>query len=261
MMENPEIIMPQPEQGIKKKSSGFILRLCAVLILGSSLSYYGEKQALSFPLLPKLPRFENLNMKIVSAQMATGILFGGLRGMIVDLVWIYMDDLWHHGRFYKLPELYEFITTVQPEYIEGWIMGGWHMAYNMSLDVAHIPDISPQLEKKVELQWVYRGIAFLKSGALLNPDNPKLYFEIGWTYYHRLKDYRASIPWFEQSEKQPDANYVTSRLIAFAWEKAGDNKAAYEKWLSLKNHPSYNDQTSRSIIDKNIARFQKNFGG
>ncbi|MBN2145605.1 MAG: hypothetical protein JW774_13400 [Candidatus Aureabacteria bacterium] len=232
-----------------------------ILVAGMALSWYGEKKALAFPLLPKLPRFEHLNMKVVSAQMATGVLFGGLRGMIVDFVWMYMDNLWHHARFYKLPPLYEFITTIQPEYIDGWVMGGWHMAYNMGLDVVHTAGISPQIAKKIELEWAYRGINFLKAGAILNPDSAKLYFEIGWTYYHRLKDYQASIPWFEKSEALPDASYVTSRLIAFAMEKTGDLKSARQKWLSLTKHPSYNDPSSKSIIDRNISRFNKLSGG
>ena len=188
-----------------------MLKKTAVILIGIFLSLWGEEKGLQCPVLPKMPRMEHLNARVMSSQMAGAILFGGFRGMIVDLTWMYIDNLWHHGRFYALPSLYDFVTTVQPEYINGWVMGGWHMAYNMSLEVPQVKNLTPQLRKKIELDWVYRGIDFLKAGADLNPENAELYFEIGWTYFHRLKDYRSCVPWFEESVRHEGAMWTTWR--------------------------------------------------
>ncbi len=225
-----------------------------IILLAVYLATYGEIQALKSPLIDKPIQAKQFSSKVFNAQIITAILFGGFRGIIVDFIWIHIDTLWHHARFYKLPELYELVTIIQPEYINGWIMGGWHMAYNMSLELPNVRSLSPQLRKKIEMNWIFRGIDFLKAGSQLNPDDAKLYFEIGWTYYHRLKDYKSSIKWFEQSAKQEDALYITSRLIAHAIEKSGNKVKSYQKWLSLKNHPSYMNLPAKKIIDKNIAR-------
>jgi len=225
-----------------------------IIIIAIYLTTSGEIKALKSPLIEKQIKTNQFSSKVFSAKIITAILFGGFRGIIVDFIWIHIDNLWHHTRFYKLPELYELVTIIQPEYINGWVMGGWHMAYNMSLELPNVKSLSPQLRKKIEMKWIFRGINFLKSGAQLNPNNAKLYFEIGWTYYHRLKDYKSSIKWFEKSAEQEGALYITSRLIAHAIEKSGDKVGAYQKWLSLKKHPSYRNLTSKKIINKNIAR-------
>ena len=91
----------------------------------------------------------------------------------------------------------------------------------------------------------------------MNPDSHKIYFEIGWTYYNRLKDYKDSIPWFEKSSKQKWAPDYVVRLIAFAYEKMGDTDAAYKKWVALHSHPSYNDPTIKNIIDRNTERLKE----
>ncbi|EKD26680.1 MAG: hypothetical protein ACD_79C01064G0004 [uncultured bacterium] len=242
---------------ILKFSKKDFLIFSFVLFFGVFLSIQGESRALKSINTLKILEFHRLNPKIISAKFIGAALFGGFRGIIVDITWIYIDDLWHHGRFYKLPPLYEFITAIQPEYIDGWVMGAWHMAYNMSLDVENTPNISKHLKNKIELQWVYRGIDFLKDGIELNPLSAKLNFELGWTYYHRLKDYKNSIEWFEKSAVLKDSTYVTPRLAAYSYEKIGDYKTAYKKWLDLKKHPSYEDNVSKKIIDKNIERLNK----
>ncbi len=233
-----------------------LLKPFGIFFLGLFLSLWGEKKALESPFLPPLPKTETLNPRILSVQGVSGILFGGFRGMIAGLTWMYIDSLWHQARFYKLPPLYEFMTVLQPDFIDGWIMGGWHMAYNMSLELPKVRNLSALMRQKIELRWVYKGIRFLKSGAAMNPKNPALPFEIGWTYYHRLNDYKASIPWFEKSAGIDPEDALPLRLAAHAYEKSGSPEMALKKWLELKQHPSYTIAYSKSIIDRNIGKLQ-----
>jgi len=177
--------------------------------------------------------------------------------MIADFTWMYIDHLWQQARFYRLPPLYEFLVTVEPTFINAWVMGGWHMAYNMSLELPKVQGLTPQLSKKRELEWVFRGLDFLKAGIILNPGNAKLHFEIGWTYYHRLKDYEESAHWFEKCAKFPDAPPSAARLVAHSYERMGDNGKSYEKWLALRSHPSYNHPPIGKIIEKNFKRLLK----
>ena len=227
-----------------------------IIFLGLFLSLWGEQKALESPCLPPLPKTDSLNFRVLSAQGISGILFGGFRGMIAGITWMYIDSLWHQARFYKLPPLYEFMTTLQPDFIDGWIMGGWHMAYNMSLELPKVKNLSPALRQKLELQWVYKGIQFLKSGAAMNPKNASLPFEIGWTYYHRLNNYKDAVPWFDNSAALNPEDGLPLRLSAYATEKSGSPQTALKKWLELKQHPSYTLTYSKNIIDRNILRLQ-----
>ena len=59
------------------------------------------------------------------------ILTPGIRNVMVDLLLIEVHDLWHQKRWYRIPEYFEMVTVLQPEWIEGWEIGSWHMAYNI----------------------------------------------------------------------------------------------------------------------------------
>lgn len=240
---------------LKKKKLSF-LKYFLVFFIAVFFSIFGEQKALKTEGLPILPKTEDINPRLVSAKIFASILFGGFRGIVVDLTWMYIDNLWHHSRFYQLPSLYEIVTLLQPDYIDGWIMGGWHMAYNMSLDVPNVKGLSPQIKKKIEMEWVLRGLNFLKTGATVNPNSYKLHFEIGWTYYHRLKDYESSIIWFEKAVSKDSSQDIAKRLIPYALEKNDKKEFALKKWIDLQNDSSYSNLTVKKIVDKNIQRLQ-----
>lgn len=233
------------------------LFISLLIISAIFFSVFGEYKASLFEDLPRIPNTEHLNSRCFGVKMISGLLFGGFRGIIVDLSWIHLDNLWHHARFYKMPPIYEFITILQPDYIHVWVMGGWHMAYNMSLDIKNNKNISEDIKRKIALKWAYRGIKFLETGHYLNPDNAEIPFEIGWTYYHRLKEYEKSIKWFKICSEKEDSSYVTVRLIGFAYEKLNKLNKALLHWKSLRLHESYKDDVSRKIINKNIERLEK----
>lgn len=226
-----------------------------VLVFFMSISILSSRWGNDCPHLPVFPESSEINPRLMGASVLSAFLFGGMRGVFVDILWMYMDHLWHSARFYKLPPLYELVTMLQPSFIEAWVMGGWHMAYNMSHELDNMTHLSPVLRKKIEYDWIYRGISFLKAGLLQNPEKAKLAFEIAWTYYHRLELFDASIPWFEKC-LELGGGHNSSRLIAHAYYKMGNKKKALEKWLDMRGTDDYNEPSIRGIVDRHILKIK-----
>ena len=84
------------------------------------------------------------------------------------------------------------------------------------------------------IYWYNQGIKFLKKGIAYNPERYDLYFELGWTYYHKGKDYKNSVRYLERAIKFPHPDYVDD-LLAHAYEKTGQIDLAIKQWEKLLN--------------------------
>ncbi|MCD6407926.1 tetratricopeptide repeat protein [bacterium] len=84
------------------------------------------------------------------------------------------------------------------------------------------------------IYWYTQGIKFLKKGIAYNPERYDLYFELGWTYYHKGKDYKNSVRYLERAIKFPHPDYVDD-LLAHAYEKTGQIDLAIKQWEKLLN--------------------------
>ncbi len=155
--------------------------------------------------------------------MAATALAAGFRGFAADLLWLKSDDYWHHGQWYRLLPVYRLIVTLQPHFLLVWSIGGWHMAYNLSIQE------SGHAESE---RWLREGIAFLKEGIAANRDKPDLYFDLGWTYFDRMKNYAAALPYLEHAARKSDSK-VTTRVLAHTYEKLGRDGDALQLWKEL----------------------------
>lgn len=82
------------------------------------------------------------------------------------------------------------------------------------------------------LFWYKNGISFLKKGIAYNPDRYDLYFELGWTYYHKGNDYPNAVRYLEKAIKFPHPEYVDD-VLAHAYEKNGQIDLAIKQWEKL----------------------------
>lgn len=80
--------------------------------------------------------------------------------------------------------------------------------------------------------WYRNGISFLKKGIAYNPDRYDLYFELGWTYYHKGRDYPNAVRYLEKAIKFPHPEYVDD-VLAHAYEKNGQIDLAIKQWEKL----------------------------
>lgn len=82
------------------------------------------------------------------------------------------------------------------------------------------------------LFWYNSGVSFLKRGITYNRERYDLYFELGWTYYHKGRDYPNSVRYLEKAIKFPHPDYVDD-VLAHAYEKNGQIDLAIKQWEKL----------------------------
>jgi len=112
-----------------------------------------------------------------SVVLATTVL-GAFRGILVDVVWIRMEELKHQGKFFEIVQLADLACKLAPRFASVWDFHAWNMAYNVSVQI-------PQLDER--WPWVRRGIELLQQqGIPNNPTVPSLYFSLGFIYMHKV---------------------------------------------------------------------------
>lgn len=116
----------------------------------------------------------------------TGVILnmiGGLKEFVADILWIKVDDYFHHhldpsgkgatlsGEEDIMP-IIRLQTWLDPHYVKGYYIGGWHLAFN--------------------LDRVEEGIKFLEEGIGFNPKEPLLYLELSRICFFKTRDYRRA---------------------------------------------------------------------
>ncbi len=106
------------------------------------------------------------------------VLLGGFRGLLADALWLRATRLQETGRFVELVTLTDWIARLEPRATGIWGYHAWNLAYNVSAMMA-TPD--------ERWQWIHHGIRLLRDeGLRFNPGDPRLHFELGWLFQHKL---------------------------------------------------------------------------
>jgi hypothetical protein len=108
----------------------------------------------------------------------TTVALGGFRGLIANALWIRANDLQNDGKYFEMVQLADWITKLEPTFVQVWIVHAWNMAYNISVKFPDAPD---------RWRWVQRGIELLRDDGLrYNPKEALLYRELGWFFQHKM---------------------------------------------------------------------------
>ncbi|MGD9519792.1 MAG: tetratricopeptide repeat protein [Armatimonadota bacterium] len=159
-----------------------------------------------------------------------GAILGGFREVAATMLWIKVDELWDQGKGtqFQTLNLMRAVTLLDPHWIEPWRITAWHLAYNLYVETEDPEEQALLLEK---------AVACLKEGISWNPDIYDLYFELGWTYFDKVKDYEEATKWLEASIQFEHPEYI-ERLIAHAYERIPDIDRALD-WYDycIKRNP------------------------
>ncbi len=108
----------------------------------------------------------------------TTVALGGFRGLIANALWIRANELQENDKYFEMVQLSEWITKLEPRFVQVWLIQAWNMAYNVSVKFN-----SPQ----DRWRWVQRGIELLRDDALqYNPDETLIYRELSWFFQHKM---------------------------------------------------------------------------
>src|SRR3990167_9629063 len=71
------------------------------------------------------------NLVLVPGEIINEFVLSGFSGLAADMLWIEADEYWHKGEWQRAFPLYRTVTWLQPNFMDAWSIGGWHLAYNM----------------------------------------------------------------------------------------------------------------------------------
>src|SRR5215471_9978843 len=151
-----------------------LLALAAVLLVGISpiqKSLNRDRERLG---LTRIEPLENAPPVLAFTTVA----LGGFRGLISNALWIHANELQDQDKFFEMSQLAEWITKLEPHFVQVWLVQAWNMAYNISVKFKDFPD---------RWRWVQRGIELLRDeGLKYNPDELLIYRELAWFFQHKM---------------------------------------------------------------------------
>ena len=129
----------------------------------------------------------------------TTVALGGFRGLIANALWIRANNLQEEDKFFEAAQLADWITKLEPHFVQVWIFQEWNMAWNISVKFKDFDD---------RWRWVQRGITLLRDeGLKYNPNEVLLYRELAWIFQNKIganlddASWHYKRAWFEEMTK------------------------------------------------------------
>jgi tetratricopeptide (TPR) repeat protein len=146
----------------------------------------------------------------------------GYDGLLADVYWTravqYYGNGHHSGatEYNLLAPLLEITTTLDPHLTVAYEFGASFLA--------------PKPPKGAGMP--ARAIQLEEFGIRNNPNDWKLYYELGFVYYVEMKDYSKAADAFARGAQVPNANPFLKVLAGRMAEHAGDTSTARMMWTS-----------------------------
>lgn len=162
----------------------------------------------------------------------------GHTGLVADIYWTravqYFGSHHHEGalRYDLLYPYLDVTTTLDPRLTVAYEFGSMFLSQPP-------PQGAGQPDKAIEL--VERGIK-------ANPDQWRLYYNLGFIYYDR-KDYEGARLAFERGSRVPGAHPSLQVLSASMAQKAGDRATARLLWTKI-----YESSEDKSVKNNALSR-------
>ena len=113
----------------------------------------------------------------------TTVALGGFRGLISNALWMRASDLQDEDKFFEMAQLADWITKLEPHFVQVWLVQAWNMAYNISVK---FKESSPG-QFPDRWRWVKAGIELLRDDGLrYNPNETLIYRELAWFFQHKI---------------------------------------------------------------------------
>ncbi len=187
-------------------------------------------------------------------------LFFGFRKLAASFVWVQVDRYWHKGMLYRMLPLMKTVVTLDPNFIDAYLVGAWHLAYNATAKMQNTPQ--PLKTWSTEYQacvgekerYYYMAIDYLKDGIRKNPRNFKLYFDLGFGVYKiKMKDYANAVKYLSEAVRQPHERWVPRQLficqeLDHQYEEA---KAGWEDYIKRYPDSVSGDEVAPRFIKRN----------
>jgi len=180
----------------------------------------------------------------VSSPKALKRLSLGYDGLLADVYWTRAVQYFgnkHHtdaADYHLLAPLLEITTTLDPHLTVAYEFGASFLAPPPPSG-GGVPD---------------RAIQLLEYGIRNNPDEWRLYYNLGFVYYMDLKDYSRAADAFARGSRVPNANALLRVLAGRMAEHAGDIATARLMWNAA--YQSTRDSSVRANASAHLRAIQ-----
>lgn len=146
----------------------------------------------------------------------------GFDGLMACIYWTRTVQYFGHRHFesahtyHELAPLLEITTVLDPHMIPAYEFGASFLA-------PQPPNGAGEPARAIQL---------MEYGIANNPDNWRLYYDLGFVYYTELKDYRNAADTFERGSKVPNAHPFMKIMAAQMATHAGDFDTARMLWTA-----------------------------
>ena len=189
-------------------------------------------------------------------------LLGGFRGVVADFAWLTANAGFQDKQWYKVKNMAELATTLQPRFVPFWDLGGWHMAWNASVDARLNSAKEPNELRRLKMErfWIDEGNHFYQRGLEANPESHVLWSSLARLHQQKYEDPAAAADYYYEAAQRADAPVYLERFPAIMWEEAGQDARALEHWKMLwernKDHP---DDKWRALdkIEEHIRKLEE----
>jgi tetratricopeptide (TPR) repeat protein len=162
----------------------------------------------------------------------------GYKGLIADIYWTRAVQYFggKHGknstRYKLLYPLLDITTSLDPHLIPAYEFGSTFLAQRPPQGAG-----DPQ-----------QAIAILQKGIAHNPDEWKLYLDLGFVYYFETKEYLAASRALQHAAEMPGGNPNLAAIAGTLAQHGGDLETSRRLWTMF-----YND-AKQEQLKKNAAR-------
>ena len=101
----------------------------------------------------------------------------GFRGVAANLLWGRANEYKKKEQWDNLRATLNQIAKLQPNFISVWQHQAWNLSYNVSVEFDNYEH---------RYHWVKKGIDFLMEGTRYNRNEPRLLWELGWFFGHKI---------------------------------------------------------------------------
>jgi tetratricopeptide (TPR) repeat protein len=178
----------------------------------------------------------------------------GYDGLLADVYWTravqYFGFRHHNGtqEYDLLAPLLEIAAHLDPHLIVAYEFGASFLA-------PPPPDGAGKPEQAIKL---------IEYGIQNNPDNWKLYYDLGFVYYMNLNDYAKAAQAFAQGAQRPNAHAFLHLLAAQMAEHAGEFETARMMWSTTYQNTQDTHIQKNALehlralrVDEDVTRLQK----
>src|SRR5678815_1708884 len=67
----------------------------------------------------------------------TTVALGGFRGLIANALWIRATELQDEDKFFEMAQLADWITKLEPHFVQVWLVQAWNLAVSYTHLRAH----------------------------------------------------------------------------------------------------------------------------